>query len=440
MDGADHGDPWEILRALPMGRRVEISDGRGQTWAGTVVPRQESSGERVMQLKLGSGYNVGVRIEPTFRVRLLESPPPLPGATAAASPVSGAKPASDHPWVALLTTGGTIASRVDYETGGVKPVQDEREILAFYPELEAGGDVQITPVFDRLSEDIVPADWIVLAERVAEAFAAGARGVVVAHGTDTLAFTSAALSFLLADLPGPVVLVGAQRSPDRPSSDGPSNLHAAVRVAREGAFGEVVVVMHAGLSDGRFAVHRGTWVRKMHSSRRDAFESRNGPPIGRVDENGVHFDLPARPAAQGPARVDGPLAANGGLLWFYPGMTSERAETFARGLGGIILAGTGLGHVGASHLGWIRRAVEGGQVVAMTTQCLEGSADPFVYSTGRELQRAGVLYLGDLLPEVAYVKLLWALAHATDPKAVEALLLSDVAGEFHWRHASGGDP
>ncbi|MGA8303915.1 MAG: Glu-tRNA(Gln) amidotransferase subunit GatD [Thermoplasmata archaeon] len=440
MAGANPDDPWEAIKGLPMGRRIELSDGQGQRWTGTIVPRQEMSGDRVVQLKLDSGYNVGVVVPPTYRIRLLESPPPSPGPAVRETAAPTTAGAADGRWVALLTTGGTIASRVDYETGGVRPVKEEREILSFYPELEAGGRVRIVPVFDQLSEDIVPGDWSILADQVVAAFREGARGIVIAHGTDTLAFTAAALSFLLVDLPGPVVLVGAQRSPDRPSSDGPSNLAAAVQVARDAPLGEVVVVMHAGLSDGRFAIHRGTWVRKMHSSRRDAFRSRNGPPLGFVDGKGVSLDLAVRGPSEGPARVDGALDPNGGLLWFYPGLTPERAEGFARGLRGVVLAGTGLGHIGSAHLDWIRQSVGAGQVIAMTTQCLEGSADPFVYSTGRELLRAGVLYLGDLLPEVAYAKMLWALGKATDSKAVEALLVSDVAGEFHWRHGSGGDP
>jgi glutamyl-tRNA(Gln) amidotransferase subunit D len=439
MVGAESGDPWPALRDLATGQRVELSDPAGATWTGTVVPRQESSGDRVLQLKLPSGYNVGVRVGPSFRYRLL---PPESTGTAPPSLSPGPEPAreTDSDWVALLLTGGTIASRVDYETGGVRPVEEEREILEFYPELARGGRVRIVPVFDRLSEDITPEDWLTLASQVAAAFEGGARGVVIAHGTDTLAFTAAALTFLLQDLPGPVVLVGAQRSPDRPSSDGPSNLAAGLQVARSPLLGEVVVVMHAGLSDGRFAVHRGAWVRKMHSSRRDAFESRNGPPIGFVDGGSVHLELPVRPAASGPARVDGPIDPHGGLLWSYPGLSPDAAEAFVRDLRGVVLAGTGLGHVAASHLDWIRRAVAAGKVVAMTTQCLEGNADPYVYATGRELQRAGVVYLGDLLPEVAYAKLLWALGHAADPRAVEALLVSDVAGEFQWRHRSGGDP
>ena len=436
MTGSESSDPWEILRSLPMGQRVEISDAAGHTWTGTVVPRHEFSGERILPLKIASGYNLGLRIEPTYTVRLLE---PVRSHSRAAGPPTSTEraAAAGARHVALLTTGGTIASRVDYETGGVRPVKEEREILAFYPDLEAAGPVRIVPVFDRLSEDFTPRDWMTLADHVVAAFGRGAIGVVIAHGTDTLAFTAAALSFLLVDLPGPVVLVGAQRSPDRPSSDGPSNLAAAVRVAREGGFGEVVVVMHDDLSDERFAIHRGTGVRKMHSSRRDAFHSRNGPPLGHVDGHGIRFtEAPRRPAS-GPPRVDGPLDEKGGLLWFYPGIAPERAAAFAEGLRGLVLAGTGLGHVGTQHLDWIRAAIRQGLVVAMTTQCLDGEVDPFVYATGRELQRAGVVYLGDLLPETAYAKLLWALGHGAGAAEVQALLLADVAGEFRWRRQPG---
>jgi glutamyl-tRNA(Gln) amidotransferase subunit D len=313
-------------------------------------------------------------------------------------------------------------------------VKEEREILDFFPELEASGRVRIVPVFDRLSEDLVPDDWRVLAEKVVATFATGARGIVVAHGTDTLGFTAAALSFLLVDMPGPVVLVGAQRSPDRPSSDGASNLRAAVEVAHDTRIGEVVVVMHAAPSDDRFAIHRATWVRKMHSSRRDAFRSRNGPPLGVVEGGKVLLQQPVRPPSPGPPRVDGPIDTHAALLWFYPGLTPERAARFAEGCRGIVLAGTGLGHVGSDHLPWIRAATERGVVVAMTTQCLEGNVEPYVYSTGRDLLRAGVLYLGDLLPETAYAKMVWALGHSSDPAKVAHLLTEDRAGEFHERH------
>lgn len=437
MDEPQRGDPWVALRSLAMGQRVEITDGKGQVWTGTVVPRHELSGERILPLKLESGYNVGVRIEPGFSFRLLEP-------TRTRSPLESTSPASTRPpdgspFVALLTTGGTIASRVDYETGGVKPVKDEREILEFFPELESAGRVRVIPVFDRLSEDLTPEDWQTLAGKVVDAFREGARGVVIAHGTDILGITAAGLSFLLADLPGPVVLVGAQRSPDRPSSDGASNLRAAVEVARDRRLGEVVVVMHAGLSDTRFAIHRGTWVRKMHSSRRDAFESRNGPVLGYVEDGEVRFERTPRPPVAGPPRVEGPLDNRAGLLWFYPGLSPERAAAFARDLRGIVIAGTGLGHVASSHVEWIRAAVARGVVVAMTTQCLAGNADSFVYSTGRLLRQAGVVYLEDLLPETAYAKMVWALGQSSDAKTVTSLLLTDRVGEFVRRHLARGD-
>jgi len=434
MSDPPSADVWRELSGLPTGQRVELVDSEGRVWRGAIVPRHDFSGERVVQLKLESGYNIGVRVGPDFRYRLL-GPPPPPSTLPPRSP--SATPESDSgPWVALLTTGGTIASRVDYETGGVKPVKEEREVLEFFPELEASGRVRIVPVFDRLSEDLVPDDWRVLAEKIVAMFASGARGVVVAHGTDTLGFTAAALSFLLVDHPGPVVVVGAQRSPDRPSSDGASNLRAAVDVAHDARIGEVVVVMHAGPSDDRFAIHRGTWVRKMHSSRRDAFHSRNGPPLGVYDGGQVVLELPVRAPTVGPARVDGPIDPRAALLWFYPGLTPERAARFAEGCRGVVLAGTGLGHVGVNHVPWIRAATARGVVVVMTTQCLEGNVDPYVYSTGRELLRSGVLYLGDLLPETAYVKMVWALGHASEPGDVAKLLARDRAGEFHDRHSS----
>ncbi|MCI4340721.1 MAG: Glu-tRNA(Gln) amidotransferase subunit GatD, partial [Thermoplasmata archaeon] len=403
MSGESVSDPWETIRKLPLGQRIELVGADGRRWRGTLVPSHELSGPRIAQIKLENGYNVGVHVGHSDLLNVLPEEV-ADGNGNDTRPNGTPEPAAagDRAWVALLSTGGTIASRVDYRTGGVRPVQDKAGILAFYPDLERDGPVRIVPVFDRLSEDIAPEDWLVLAEHVSRAFGEGARGVVVAHGTDTLAFTAAALSFLLEDLPGPVVVVGAQRSPDRPSSDGFTNLTTAVRIAREAETGEVVVVMHDGLSDDRFAIHRGTRVRKMHASRRDAFESRNVPPIGIVERESLRWTAPVRPPGPGPVRFDRRLGRAGGLLWFYPGITTAQAEGFTASLKGVVLAGTGLGHVSSIHLPWIRAAIGRGVVVVMTTQCLAGAVDPYVYATGRELLRAGVVYAEDMLPETAY--------------------------------------
>lgn len=428
-------DAWTELRALPRGREVELRLADGSRWRGTLLPGNEFSGERIIHLKLASGYNVGLRVGPLDQVTVLPGEPGN-GTGNARTSSPGAAPSATG-GVSLLTTGGTIASRIDYRTGGVKPVEEEREILSFYPSLEQGGPVRIRSVFDRLSEEVGPEDWVNLATAVAEEFRQGARGVVVAHGTDTLAYSAAALAFAFRRLPGPVVLVGAQRSPDRPSSDGSSNLEAAVRVARMAELGEVVVLMHAGLSDDRFALHRATRVRKMHSSRRDAFRSRNAPALGVVEGAELRLSAEARRPDPPPAEVDVRLDPRGRLLWFYPGLDPALAAAAVEGSRGVILAGTGLGHVASAHLPWIRSAVDRGVFVGMTTQCLEGEADPYVYATGRELLRAGVTYLGDLLPDVAYVKLLFALGRSRDPEEVRQRLRVPWAGEFVLRRTVG---
>jgi glutamyl-tRNA(Gln) amidotransferase subunit D len=427
-------DPREVLQSLSPGTEVELLRADGKRFRGSIVPPIQGRADHWLQLKLESGYNVGFRLSSEDRVRVISAPPTLSGGRTGTPRALPEVHAGD--WVAILTTGGTIASRVDYRTGGVRPVQDEDEILTFYPHLDEHGPVRIVPIFDRLSEEIVPADWAELARRIANTFASGARGIVVAHGTDTLAFTAAALSFALSSLPGPVVLVGAQRSPDRPSSDGSSNLGAATQLARSSDLGEVVVVMHAGLSDTRFAIHRGTRVRKMHSTRRDAFETRNGPPLGTIDEDGIHLGPSVRPRTSGGVVLDDRLDENAALVWFHPGLNADRVERSLGDARGVILAGTGLGHVSSAHHGWIRRALARGAFVGMTTQCLAGLADPYVYSTGRELGRLGVTYLNDLLPETAYVKLLFALGRSRTPSEVAQYLLTDVAGEFEPRHSA----
>jgi glutamyl-tRNA(Gln) amidotransferase subunit D len=426
-------DPFERLRSLPIGTPVRLTvDGRH--WQGWILPPDALSSPRTVRLKLDSGYNVGVTVSPETVVELLGGEPfgeHAPGPPPAASAATPARPAG--PFVRVLTTGGTIASRVDYVTGGVRPVSRAESYAEIYPGLEREGPVEFRSLFEILSEDMTPEHWTRLAQEVVRGFEQGARGIVVAQGTDTLAYTSSALAFQLRKLPGPVVLVGAQRSIDRPSSDGVSNFLAAVRTAHQADLGEVVVAMHHGPSDGRIDLHRGTRVRKMHSTRRDAFRSRNEPPLGSVEEGKVTLREGHIPAHPGPPEAQFGFGAGGSLVWLVPGMTPERLESGCEGARGIILAGTGMGHAPSYLHPWIRSMVQKGVVVGMTTQCLEGEVDPYVYAPARELLRAGVVYLGDMLPETAYVKLLWSLGHSPDPARVRALLTSTVAGEMSER-------
>ena len=134
------------------------------------------------------------------------------------------------------------------------------------------------------SENLTQKNWTQIAEAAAKNIEAGAKGVVIAHGTDTMAYTAAALSFALQNLPVPVIVVGAQRSSDRPSSDAATNLIGAVNAAAYGPFAEVVIAMHETVADTTIVFNRGTKVRKCHTSRRDTFKPVNASAIARTND------------------------------------------------------------------------------------------------------------------------------------------------------------
>jgi glutamyl-tRNA(Gln) amidotransferase subunit D len=245
-----------------------------------------------------------------------------------------------------------------------------------------------------------------------------------------MGFTAAALSFMLRNLTGPVVCVGSQRSSDRPSSDATMNLLAATRLCVDSDLGEVVVVMHGEPSDSYCLVHRGTKVRKMHSSRRDAFRSVNIPPIGRVEGPELNLSGPFLKRSSGPVEVRDKIDGRASLLYFYPGFEEEHFDLIAEHVKGVVIAGTGLGHVSEPIIRSIKKAVDRGVHVVATTQCLSGSVNLNVYSTGRDMISAGALPVGDMLPETAYVKLMWAMGQASDHEGVRKLMLTNVAGEM----------
>jgi glutamyl-tRNA(Gln) amidotransferase subunit D len=296
-------------------------------------------------------------------------------------------------------------------------------------------------VANLLSENMTPARWQELARAVHDEIAGptvdgerlpGADGVVVMHGTDTMQHSAAALSFML-DTPVPVVFVGSQRSADRPSSDNVVNAVCAVEAATSDV-AEVLVCMHADESDDACALHRGARVRKQHTSRRDAFSTVGNAPLGRVDYETREVTWRrdrARRVDDADERADAltlrdDLNTDVAHHKFVPGEGPEVLDRYA-GMDGLVLEGTGLGHV---HSDWAPRVadlVDDGTVVAMTSQCLEGRVCDRVYDTGRDLLDAGVVEAEDALPETAYVKLMWALANADDPTAA---MQEDLAGEI----------
>lgn len=418
------------IRALLASAKAEQGDTvavrtRATEHSGILMPHHGFSGEDILTIKLGTGYNIGIEVgdieamEVTAKRPLASVERKLPRET------------KDKPTIAVLGTGGTIASYVDYRTGAVHPAVTVEELVFSVPELLDIANVRACVIYSIYSENLKPANWQALAREAAKELNAGAAGVIIPHGTDTLHFTTAALSFMLRDLTGPVVVVGAQRSSDRPSSDAALNLLSAARVATAN-LGEVVAVMHGETSDTFGVIHRGTKVRKMHSSRRDAFRSLNASPLGRVLPDGeIELTDRALPKAAGPAAVDDALDMAVGLTHFYPGMRPAELEAILKGLHGLVVAGTGLGHVSGDLVAVLREAIRGGTSVVMATQTLQGRVNLNVYDTGRDLLKAGVISAEDMLPEVAYVKLMWVLGHTREPADVARSIATNVAGEIN---------
>ena len=412
--GADQGDQVTVTA-------------RGERYDGVLMPHTGFSGEDILTVKLGSGYNIGIALADITEVEV----------TAKHKPAKVDRklppPSKDKPTLGVLGTGGTIASYVDYRTGAVHPAVTAEELVFSVPELLDVANVRARVVYSVYSENMKPENWQHLAREVAAEFKAGATGVLIPHGTDTLHYTTAALSFMLKDLPGPVAVVGSQRSSDRPSSDAASNLLCGARVATAD-LGEVVAVLHGETSDTWCAIHRGTKVRKMHSSRRDAFRSMNESVLGKVwPEGPVEIAGPALPRSRGPVAVDDKLDHAVSLVHFYPGMKPALLDHCLGESHGVVLAGTGLGHVAGDLIPSVHKAVRNGVAVVMTTQTLQGRVNLRVYDTGRDLIKAGAISGEDMLPEVAYVKLMWVLGHTREPADVAKAMATNVAGELNPR-------
>lgn len=413
------------------GDRVRFEAGE-RSFEGVLMPRHAASQSDVLILKLSSGYNVGVRFTPGARLSVLTK------AKASERAKRRIPEAAGKPVVAVLGTGGTIASFVDYRTGAVHPAATAEELAFATPELFEVANVQAEVVFQVFSEDLEAANWTELAKRVKASFEKGAKGVVIPHGTDTLHYTAAALSFALDKLPGPVVLVGSQRSSDRPSSDAASNLLAAVRVAAQADLGEVVVCMHDATSDGRHVLIRGTRARKNHTSRRDAFDSMNVGPLGLVDAEAIRVAPHARPRSSGPVSCRPEFESNCRLVWSGPLLSG--AEVSAGKPRGVVFAGTGLGHVPRRTLDAVAELQKHGVVMGMASQCLWGRTNLNVYSTGRDLLARGVVGAEDMTPETALVKLMWLLANTPSSDEARRLFVTDLVGEIAPTTPALGDP
>ena len=412
-----------------IGSVIRLTSKSGEAFEGTLIPRSEYSDHTHIVLKMKNGYNIGISLDRTKTLEVIgEGEKPH---------FTKPSPPANHiglPKIAIISTGGTIASRVDYRTGAVQPALTAADLASVVPELSSIAEIDAHILFSEYSENIGPNHWKGMAEEVAKRIANDAEGVVISHGTDTLHYTAAALSFALANLPVPVLLVGAQRSSDGPSSDAASNLTGAVALAARADMALVGVAMHQDLSDHIILAHRGTRVRKCHTSRRDAFKSINSTPIASYDLKTGQIEMTNGVPKKDKSRqltLKSRFDQHAYLIKFYPGFNTGIIDSaVSAGARGIVLEGTGLGHVSRHLFESVKKALKREVPVFMTSQTIWGRVDMNVYNTGRDLLNLGVTPLEDMIAETAIVKLMWAAAQTKSASKIREMMLQSIAGEM----------
>ena len=394
------------------------------TYAGILMPRYETSEDSHIVLKLKSGYNIGIELDKIKDVEKISSPEEK-------REESSVKEAdSSLPKILLLSTGGTIASKVDYRTGAVTPALTASDLNDAVPEIGNIANIDAEVLFSEYSENLQPEHWVETAKKIESVANLDYKGVIVAHGTDTMHYSSAFLSFALSGLKIPVVFVGSQRSSDRPSSDAASNLIAAARFIAKTDVNGVYVVMHHNESDETISCHLGTRVRKNHASKRSAFETIGSDPAFLIlDEKIIKnvenefFKEKFNPRLGIDTRV--------ALVKYHPGYEPKQIDALIDlGFKAIIFEGTGLGHVGRTMYSAIKKASDHGLFLGMTSQCIDGRVRMTVYESGRDLLELGIVPLENMIPEVALVKTMRALGNSEDNNGLKKLLLDNISSEF----------
>jgi glutamyl-tRNA(Gln) amidotransferase subunit D len=396
----------------------------------------ESYDKSIVLLKLNSGYNIGIPKENILDSKVIKK------YKEKAEDFNIPK-ARGLPSVGLVVTGGTIASKLDSRTGGVKPLTDIKEFARFYPKLFEKVNVKkINMPFMLASESMTSEHWKKIAEGIVEMLNdKEIQGVIVTHGTDTLHYTSAALSFFLRDLNKPVVLTYSQRSIDRASSDAELNLLCAAEFALSDC-AEVVILGHASINDDFCFAFLGTKVRKMHTSRRDAFKPVNIGPLAKVSFGSVEFLSGYRPRNKNKVNLDSKYSDKVALIKYFPGMSSDILDFYkSKGYKGIVIEVLGIGNLPAEELknSWtpkLKKMIKSGIIICAAPQTIYGRLSPKVYSTGRTLELVGVIFLEDMLSETALVKLGWVLGHREWKSKVREKMLENVSGEFNEMLAS----
>ncbi len=408
---------------------VEIAEGKDNLMKGTIIPSKEN----ILALKLGNGYNVGISLEKIKSIKKIGS-----GKKVGKAKTVEIKKKPGLPTISILHTGGTIASRVDYKTGGVYAAFSADDLITSFPELAQIANFESTLVSNIMSEDVDFSNYKKIITSIEKEIKKGVKGIILGHGTDTLGYSSAALAFALENCPIPVILVGAQRSSDRGSSDAGMNLICAANFIAKTDFSGVAICMHNSSSDDVCAILPACKTRKMHTSRRDAFKAVNGQPIALVSYKSkeIKFLKKNYQEKNDKLKTIGNFEEKIGFLKSHPNMALEEFEFFKKNnYKGFIIEGTGIGHTAVGtkehekNLEAIKKFIKTGGIVCMTSQCIFGRVHPTIYTNIRKLSEIGVIYCEDMLTETAFIKLAWLLGNYSKEET-KKLMAKNLRGEI----------
>ena len=422
------------MNMIKFGDQVRVTT-KDEVIEGLFLQRPEILEGEFTVIKLDNGYNIGIDNKKIKKIEILKA------YQAPKQTKTKFKHDPKLPDVSMLSFGGTISSKVDYRTGGVYADYTAEDFVQLCPELTKIANLTPKKVMSTMSEDYTSADWSTMAKAITSELNSGAAGVIATQGTDTLHFSTAAMSFMLKNINKPVIFTAAQRSIDRGSSDAFMNLICATTAAAKFDGAEVVTCMHGTSSDDYCILNRGTKVRKMHTSRRDAFRPINELPLAKVSEKGeitiTNKEYNKRKKQK--VEVDDKFDDKTALVYIYPNIDPGIIEYYIDNkFSGIVIAATALGHVPTesknSLLPSIEKAKKAGIPVVIASQTIYGRVHPYVYTNLRKLSiELECIFVEDMTPETAYVKLGWVLGHTKDMKKVKELMLTNIAGEFNKR-------
>ena len=403
---------------------------------GILMPNQETDS---VVIKLDNGYNVGIDKKKVKEVKIIEK-----YKEKEAKSKTEIKKDSKKPTITILHTGGTIASKVDYKSGAVYSSFNPEDLLEMFPELFKIANFDSKLIANMWSDDLRFKHFEIIAKAIEKEVKKGVDGIIIGMGTDNLAVASAALAFIIEETPIPILLVGAQRSSDRGSSDAAMNLICAAEFIAKTDFTRVAICMHENTGDNASAILPATKTRKLHSSRRDTFKPVNDTIIARINYDSRKIEFIKKDySKKGKKLVIKPkMEDKVGLLKITINMFPEQFELY-KNYKGLVIEGTGLGHtpgqapneyckIHKKIYPAIKKIINSECIVVMTTQCLFGKVHMHVYDKGVDLTNLGVIPGQDMLPETAFVKLAWLLGNYKKDE-VKELITKNLREEINER-------